>query len=184
METLQLRYFYETAKNESVTKTAQKFMDQAASYDELAKATSKTLADYLKAAKAAIKNVGDLKALAKNPDIYATKKLEHIFFGNNGGGLHYNGLAGANGKIVEITKPVNKYGVYGAIVEVDGVKKYSSFFPDNWTPQQVLDTIDAAYYNGVKNNRNQIIYKMDSGMKITINLDEYDKVISAYPVYE
>ena len=61
--------------------------------------------------------------------------------------------------------------------------KPNTFFPDSWTPQQVLDTIDEAYYNGVKNTRNQIIYTMESGMEITVNLNEYGEIVSAYPAY-
>ena len=158
-------------------------MDQAASYDELAKATSKTLSDYVKASKAAIKDVDDLKALAKNPDIYKNNRIEHIFFGSNGGGLHYNGLSGMNGEIKSIINPKNKFGIYGAIVEVDGVEKYSTFFPDNWTPQQVLDAIDEAYHNCAYKSGNVYSYTFDSGMSVELFLDANRKIISAYPVY-
>ena len=169
----------------NVTKTAQKFMDQAASYDELAKATSKTLADYLKAAKAAIKNVGDLKALAKNPDIYDNDVLEHIFYGNAKGGFHYIGLKGSNGKITKITGKPNKYGVYEAEVTVLGKTKNraNTFFPDTWTPKQVLDAIDEAYSKGKIGANNTIIYTMSSGLQIQLNLNEYGKIVSAFPKY-
>ena len=170
----------------SVTKTAQKFMDKSASYDELAATTSKTLNDYLKAAKAAIKNADDLKALAKNPDIYANDVLEHIFYGNKAGGFHYKGLSGANGTIDKIISKPNKYGVYQAEVTILGKKKPrpNSFFPDNWTPKQVLDTIDEAYYNGNYNaSRNIIEYTNEVGMKLQINLNDNGQIVSAFPIY-
>ena len=137
---------------------------------------------YVKAAKKSITCVDDLKALAKDTKIYAQNTIEHIFYGNKKGGMHYKGLKGANGKIKKIVDAKNEFGVYGAEVMVDGKLKYSTFFPDNWTPKQVLDAIDEAFHNGVKNALNQLEYTLESGMKMVVNLDKNGKIISAYPL--
>ena len=129
-----------------------------------------------------MKSVDDLKALAKDPDIYADGVLEHIFYGNSRGGLHYNGLSGANGEVVKIEKVADNYGVYEATISINGKLKRSTFFPDEWTPEQVLDVIDEAYRKGSTNLKNQKIYTFESGITIELNLDSTGKIRSAYPL--
>ncbi len=164
-----------------------KLISKTENVDDLAKVGDEIVELSIDAAKAAIKNVDDLKALAKNPDIYADGVLEHIFMGNSKGGFHYNGLNVGNAEVVEITKPANKYGIYEARVQINGKSKKdpSSFFPDDWTPQKVLDVIDEAYYNGAKDaKRNIIIHELDNGMSIQVNLNESNSITSAFPKYQ
>ncbi len=85
---------------------------------------------------------------------------------------------------MRIKKAPNEYGIYGATVSINGAEKYSTFFPDNWTPQQVLDAIDEAYEKGEIAARRKIKYTLDSGVSIEINLDNNGKIRSAYPKYE
>ncbi|MGG4346633.1 EndoU domain-containing protein, partial [Paenibacillus lautus] len=115
--------------------------------------------------------------------------LTHIFDGEilKGGkanGFHYEGLPNSNGKIVGDIDPPNEFGVYRANIEVNGVLKKvkSTFFPKEWTPQQVIDAINEAFHNKevVKNNVYQGITSM--GMKIEFVLRN-GKIISAYPLY-
>lgn len=168
----------------SVTKT-NKLLKQADNVDDVVDVGKKTLKHsdkYVKAAKKSITSVDDLKALAKDTKIYAQNTIEHIFYGNKKGGMHYKGLKGANGKIKKIVDAKNEFGVYGAEVMVGGKIKYSTFFPDNWTPKQVLDAIDEAFHNGVKNVKGQLEYTLESGMKMVVNLDKNGQIISAYPL--
>lgn len=115
--------------------------------------------------------------------------LNHIFDGEilkNGkaNGFHYEGMPNSNGKIVGNVDPPNEFGVYQANIEVSGVLKKvkSTFFPREWSPQQVIDAINEAFRNKevVKNN----VYRgvTSRGMEIEFVLRN-DKIISAYPLY-
>ena len=113
--------------------------------------------------------------------------MKHVFYGNSAGGFHYKGLKGANGEIKTITDLPNKYGVYRAKVSILGKeqKKAKTFFPDNWTPQQVIDAVEEAFEKGdyiPSNNTKE--YIMKSGMKIQVNLNKAGEVISAFPLYD
>lgn len=58
----------------------------------------------------------------------------------------------------------------------------STFFPKEWTPQQVIDAVNEAFYNKevVKNN----IYRGTTSMGMEIEfILRNDKIISAYPIY-
>ncbi len=101
--------------------------------------------------------------------------------------MHYNGLSGANGEVLEIVDEANELGVYTAKVKIDGkvYPKPKTFFPDSWTPEQVLDAIDEAYHKGTfYADSNQIEYTMKSGIMLEINLNKNGKVVSAYPVHK
>ena len=137
-------------------------------------------------AKASISSVSDLSRLTKKGSIWTDDLLKHVFYGNSAGGFHYKGLKGANGEIKTITKAPNKYGVYEAEVKIFGkTKKGKTFFPDNWTPQQVIDAVEEAFekgnYDSLKNCK---IHTMKSGMKIQVNLNEASEVVSAFPLYD
>ncbi len=94
-----------------------------------------------------IRNLDDLK----NTDAFkkgtTSNALNHIFEGENikgqAVGFHYEGMPNSKGKIVGNVDPPNEYGVYRANVEVDGTlkKAKTTFFPKDWTPQQVIDEI-------------------------------------------
>ena len=127
----------------------------------------------------------------KNTDNFAKNTLTHIFDGNvnakgNGSGYHYAMISDSKGKIVEGTRSEpDKNGVYTADVEVDGHTKlnFSSFFPDNWTPQQVVDAINAAYA-GRKSGKNDIWIGYYGDIEINMYLDDNGKITSAYPIYQ
>lgn len=115
--------------------------------------------------------------------------LNHIFDGEvlksgRANGYHYEGMPNSNGKIVGNVDPPNELGVYQANIEVSGVLKKvkSTFFPKEWSPQQVVDAINEAFTNKevVKNN----VYRgiTSQGMEIEFVLRN-DKIISAYPLY-
>ncbi|MGG4202885.1 EndoU domain-containing protein [Paenibacillus jamilae] len=115
--------------------------------------------------------------------------LNHIFDGEilkngNANGFHYEGMPSSNGKIVGNIDPPNEFGVYQANIEINGVLKgpKSTFFPKEWTPQQVIDSVNEAFNNKVIIKNNKYIGKTSTGMEIEFILRN-DKIISAYPVY-
>lgn len=120
--------------------------------------------------------------------------LEHILEGelNARGqavGFHYDGLASKKGEIIEGTRTgSNEQGVFEAEISVEGVKKESnrgrsSFFPDEWTAQEVVDAINEAYENRQFITGNTYEGLSDSGVVVRMYLDNKEKIISAFPLY-
>ena len=95
--------------------------------------------------------IADIQNL-KNTDNFSDSALEHIFDGtiNRSGkatGYHYTMISDSKGKLIEGTRSENdEHGVFTGNVEVDGVAKnnFSSFYPESWTPQEVVDAINSA----------------------------------------
>ncbi len=121
--------------------------------------------------------------------------LEHLFLGTvkNGeaSGYHYDGIADTPGSIIPGTKSEpDAHGVYAGQVIVNGIPKtsydgYSTFFPESWSPQDVIDKINDVYdhceliegilYGGLT----------EEGMEIDIVIRESDgMIITAYPILE
>lgn len=129
-----------------------------------------------------------------NTEHFRPGALEHILEGeiNRKGdavGFHYEGLKTAKGTVIEETrtKP-NKYGVYEAEVEVEGVKKrgnrgISSFFPREWSAQDVVDAINEAYDTKQFITGNTYEGLSEEGVVIHLYLDKNNKIISAFPIY-
>lgn len=138
--------------------------------------------------------MNDVKAL-KRTNIFADNAIEHIFDGtiNSKGkatGYHYDNIDGSKGSIIPGTasKP-DKNGVYTAKVEVSGVKKngFSSFYPDSWSPQQVVDAINEAYEDALSDKSNKqgdlwIGYAGD--LEIDMYLNNKKLITTAYPIYQ
>ncbi len=136
----------------------------------------------------------DVKAL-KRTNIFAANAIEHIFDGtiNSKGkatGYHYDNIDGSKGSIIAgtVSKP-DKNGVYTAKVEVSGVKKngFSSFYPDSWSPQQVVDAINEAYEDALSDKSNKqgdlwIGYAGD--LEIDMYLNNKKLITTAYPIYQ
>ena len=108
-----------------------------------------------------------------------------FFLGNKTGGFLYEGLSDATSKVVHIMKAPDANGVYQAMVEIGGkVKKTpSTFFPKTWSPEKVVEAIEDVYFNpvGVDVIRNAYDGIVD-GVKIQVFLNQYGKVVSAFPV--
>lgn len=157
--------------------------------DEVNDAANK---DKVEAAQSAIKKSKWLESLKNTENIkQGTKEngLNHIFDGEvlkNGkaNGFHYEGMPDSKGKVVENIDPPNEYGVYRANIEIDGVPKKpkSTFFPKEWTPQQVIDATNQAFNNKEVFKNNRYRGQTDSGMVIEMIIKN-DKIVSAYPLY-
>lgn len=135
----------------------------------------------------------DVKNL-KHTENFARGALEHIFDGtiNKKGkatGYHYNGVRGSKGKIIEGTRgKTDKNGVFTGKVEVSGVQKngFSSFYPETWSPQEVVDAINRAYKDAMsdpKNPRGTLWIGHDGKIEIDMYLTDDKKIITAYPIY-
>src|SRR5699024_1082694 len=120
--------------------------------------------------------------------------LKHILEGeiNRKGdavGFHYEGLPSVKGIVIEGTRTnPDKYGIYEAEVEVEGIKKrgnrgMSTFFPLHWNAQEVVDSINEAYDSKQFLNGNTYEGVTDEGVVIHMYLDKNDKIISAFPVH-
>ena len=172
----------------SVTKT-NKLLKQADNIGDVADVGKKALkrsSKYVQSVKDSVKNVNDLKAMTKHPEIYSTNAIEHAFLGNGAGGFHCNGLSISNGKILSIVSPPKSNGVYEAFVEINGkkIKKAKTFFPDDWLPSDIMEVAEEAFFNGkVDPLKNQIRYLTKFGIEVWLNLDDFGKVVSWFPKY-
>ena len=134
----------------------------------------------------------------KNTDNFMDSTIEHIFEGNvrrgKAGGYHYECIKDTAGNIVNGTEVlINDLGVYKAQVEVNGIPKsgnggYSTFFPKEKSPQDVIDSINEAYNNKVfvVGSKNSYIGISNNGLEIdnllkSIRKYNNGKIISAFP---
>ncbi len=129
-----------------------------------------------------------------NTDNFTDSAIEHIFEGQvnvrgKAVGYHYEGIESTAGNAVPGTELLaNEFGVYKAQVEVNGIPKtakggFSTFFPKDMSPQQVVSAINEAYGNRVlvEGSRNTYQGVSNSGIKINMFIDESGNIISAFP---
>lgn len=130
-----------------------------------------------------------------NTEHFAGKTLEHIFDGtiNSKGkatGYHYSMVSDSKGSIISGTRSqTDENGVFTAKVKVKNVRKngFSSFYPENWTPQQVVDAINVAYEDAVSDSSNpkgSLWIGHYKDLEIDMYLDNNKKITTAFPVYE
>ena len=108
-----------------------------------------------------------------------------FFLENKTGGFHYEGLSDATSKAVQIAKAPDANGVYEAIVEIGGKTKKSpsTFFPKSWSPEKIIDAIQDLYFNPTEVDTIRKMYDgVVDGVNIRLFLNEYGKIISAFPV--
>jgi hypothetical protein len=143
-----------------------------------------------------INTVQDLGGFLYDAERWGNEALEHIFKGQEKfgdfKGFHYDGYPNSVGKVKSVVTGSKGNGVYTAKVESNtGVLKLensgmSTFFPDEWTPKQVFDAINEAFWN--KQYDSTIGYWVGtskSGMKIRMVIKSYggyvDGIVTAYP---
>lgn len=121
--------------------------------------------------------------------------LEHILEGelNRQGqavGFHYEGFSSSKGEVIADTRTEeDKFGVYEAEVMIDDVEKQSnqgrsSFFPEEWSSQEVVLAINEAYENRKGLTGNTYAGLTEDGMVIQMYLNDDEQIISAFPEYE
>ena len=173
---------------------------QGESYDfSSSSQSSKASADKKSSAQSSQANaktytMADIKKL-KNTEHFAKNTLEHIFDGTINGkgkatGYHYSMIADSKGKIIDGTRSkTDKNGVFTAKVEVKGKKKngFSSFYPESWSPQQVVDAINTAYDDALNDSGNpqgSLWVGYSGDIEIDMYLNSNKQITTAYPVYE
>lgn len=127
----------------------------------------------------------------KETENFNANALEHIFHGtiNRNGdatGFHFE-KTGQEAEIVEETRSKkDRHGVYRADITIKGIKKsgYSSFFPEEWSPQEVVDAINEAYDHREYISGNTYEGESHHGISIQMYLTDNNKIISAFPIYE
>lgn len=130
----------------------------------------------------------------KDTDYFRPNALEHILEGelNRKGqavGFHYDRLPTKKGEIISGTKTdLDEHGIYEAKVIVEDVEKTSNrgkstFFPDEWDTQDVVDAINEAYDSKTFISGNTYEGLTSEGIVIRMYLDDQEKIISAFPVY-
>ena len=136
----------------------------------------------------------DLKKL-KNTKNLLSSTIEHIFMGTinrkgNATGYHYDGIEDSPGEIISGTKTkADENGIYEGQVKVDGIKKsgnkgYSTFYPESYSPQDVIVAINVAYEDRELVSGNTYRGETNDGFVIEMYLNDNDKIISAFPIYE
>ena len=131
----------------------------------------------------------------KHTENFAQGAIEHIFDGtiNKKGkatGYHYSMIEDSRGKIIPGTRSdKDKRGVFTAKVEVSGEKKngFSSFYPEDWSPQEVVDSINTAYKDALSNPQNprgKLWIGYDGDLEIDMYLNDNDKIVTAYPIFD
>jgi hypothetical protein len=134
--------------------------------------------------------VTDISKL-KGTENFTDNALNHILEGeinlkNRAVGFHYEGFPTQRGSIISGTESLpNSQGVYTAMVEVDSTVKrgISSFFPKDWTPQNIVDAINEAYSNKGFIRGNRYSGMTSAGIEIEMFLDVNGNIVSAYPIY-
>lgn len=120
--------------------------------------------------------------------------IEHIFVGeinnsNNAVGFHHEGewAVIGNSSIIEWTKTdLDSQGVYEADVIIKEKHKdgFSSFFPIEFTPEDVLECIHEAYQNRKQKTRSGLYQgETKDGLEINFYLNNSEKIKTAFPVY-
>ena len=72
-------------------------------------------------------------------------------------GYHYTRVSDSKGEVISGTQSEkDEHGVFTGDVKVSGVKKngFSSFYPEEWSPQQVVDAINEAYTDALSDPDN------------------------------
>ena len=134
-------------------------------------------------------------AVLENTENFAEGTLEHIFDGtiNKKGkatGYHYTMVSDSKGKIIEGTRSdTDENGVFTGKVKVSGKQKkgFSSFYPESWSPQQVVDAINTAYDDALSdpdNPRGSLWIGHYGELEIDMYMNSSKKITTAYPIYK
>lgn len=138
--------------------------------------------------------MSDIEALSGTEN-FADGTLEHIFDGtiNKKGkatGYHYTMVSGSKGEIIDGTRSsTDENGVFTGKVIINGVKKngFSSFYPESWSPQQVVDAINTAYEDALSDpdNPHGSLWIGHCGeLEIDMYFNNSKKITTAFPIYK
>lgn len=96
-----------------------------------------------------------------------------------------------SGVIKFVNKIMHKNGFYSTDLVVDGIKVSKTFFPSEWSREQVVEKIYEAYHNFVKsgvkpklrpNQKYLISGSISEGIEIEMWITQKGKIVTAYPL--
>lgn len=136
----------------------------------------------------------DVDALAHWSSTSPEINLHHVFAGEinkRGKPTGYHSRPGGNdpstARVVEVRDQPNNVGIYTASIEVrDGnqwKEKFSSFFPDNFSQQQVIDAVIHAYNNSKNKNAQPWQGPSGHGFAIQGYTTNRGGINTAFPVF-
>jgi len=129
-------------------------------------------------------------------DLLNEQSRKHLFEGEinkkrgNATGWHFEstGDRKKGTYVIEGTRsPPDAHGVYEGNVMIEGMKKgyRSTFFPKDWTKEQVETAVREAYESRRPEVRSGTFRgETSTGMKVELRLDGQGKPESAYPIYQ
>ena len=147
---------------------------------------------------------GDLEAL-EHTELFESNLIKHIFNGEvktasagkgktrlEATGFHTEVIKNAEGQIIPGTKSeLNEKGVYQGRVTVNGIRKrtmggMSTFFPEHWSPQHIVNAINEAYANKRLKTNTLNMYEGSSseGVRIRMRVNANGKIVNVYPLME
>lgn len=147
---------------------------------------------------------GDLEAL-EHTELFESNLIKHIFNGEvklasagkgkkrlEATGYHTEAIKNAEGRIIPGTKSeLNEKGVYQGRVTVNGIRKrtmggMSTFFPEHWSPQHIVNAINEAYANKRLKTNTLNMYEGSSseGVRIRMRVNANGKIVNVYPLME
>ena len=147
---------------------------------------------------------GDLEAL-EHTELFEPNLIKHIFNGEvktasagkgktrlEATGYHTEVIRNAEGRIIPGTKSeLNEKGVYQGRVTVNGIRKrtmggMSTFFPEHWSPQHIVNAINEAYANKrlKTNTLNMHEGSSSEGVRIRMRVNANGKIVNVYPLME
>ena len=142
-----------------------------------------------------------------NADLFAPNQLEHVLFGNQSGGGRFTGWHHFPSRLPDQMVRVKNFGadglvkdsngVYQAIVEAsfDGGKTWvektarnHTFFPNEWSKEQVVDEIASAFKEGRIQNAPDEPTRFfrgisKSGVEIRGYTDSNGQINTAFPIF-
>ena len=172
-----------------------KHYHQTELFPEQATGSGKSPKQYLK---------GDLEAL-EHTELFESNLIKHIFNGEvktasagkgktrlEATGYHTEVIRNAEGRIIPGTKSeLNEKGVYQGRVTVNGIRKrtmggMSTFFPEHWSPQHIVNAINEAYANKRLKTNTLNMYEGSSseGVRIRMRVNANGKIVNVYPLME
>ena len=147
---------------------------------------------------------GDLEAL-EHTELFEPNLIKHIFNGEvktasagkgktrlEATGYHTEVIKNAEGRIIPGTKSeLNEKGVYQGRVTVNGIRQrtmggMSTFFPEHWSPQHIVNAINEAYANKRLKTNTLNMYEGSSseGVRIRMRVNANGKIVNVYPLME
>lgn len=119
-----------------------------------------------------------------SPEVFPAPivRYPHIFeFDPKTRGYHYNNNI-SKLSITNVNTQTKVFGAYHHPTDKFPQGKYSTFFPDNWTKDNVIEGIMQAFKNRTARSKNRVLGKTEDGIYIEMYIKDEMVVNSAFPI--